>query len=168
MEMQWVQVLAEGWATPLNGFMRERGSLQFLHFHCLMDGSIINLALPVVLTTIHEGKESLDDWSAFVLVQESCCVAIVHNPKFVEHRKEGCGARQWGTTCGNHPYIKMVMEQGDWLIGGDLQVLDRIYWNDGLDQYRFTPTELKQKFKDMNAGKTWISLSNMGLLEVSA
>lgn len=45
----------------------------------------------------------------------------------------------------------MVLEQGDWLIGGDLQVLDRIYWNDGLDQYRLTPTELKQKFKDMNA-----------------
>ena len=61
----------------------------------------------------------------------------------------------------------MVMEQGDWLIGGDLQVLDRIYWNDGLDQYRFTPTELKQKFKDMNAGKTWIWLSHMGLLRVS-
>lgn len=32
----------------------------------------------------------------------------------------------------------MILEQGDWLIGGDLQVLDRIYWNDGLDQYRLT------------------------------
>lgn len=47
---------------------------------------------------------------------------------------------------------QMVMESGDWLVGGDLQVLDRIYWNDGLDSYRFTPTELKQKFKEMNAG----------------
>lgn len=46
----------------------------------------------------------------------------------------------------------MVMESGDWLVGGDLQVLDRIYWNDGLDQYRLTPSELKQKFKEMNAG----------------
>lgn len=46
----------------------------------------------------------------------------------------------------------MVMESGDWLVGGDLQVLDRIYWNDGLDQYRLTPNELKQKFKEMNAG----------------
>lgn len=44
------------------------------------------------------------------------------------------------------------MESGDWLVGGDLQVLDRIYWNDGLDSYRLTPTELKQKFKEMNAG----------------
>lgn len=54
------------------------------------------------------------------------------------------------------------MEQGDWLIGGDLQVLDRIYWNDGLDQYRLTPTELKQKFKDMNAGKMCASAADAG------
>lgn len=39
--MQWVQVLAEGWATPLNGFMREREFLQCLHFDCLLDGKII-------------------------------------------------------------------------------------------------------------------------------
>lgn len=51
----------------------------------------------------------------------------------------------------------MVMESGDWLVGGDLQVLDRIYWNDGLDQYRLTPTELKQKFKQMNAGMSQVS-----------
>lgn len=62
----------------------------------------------------------------------------------------------------------MVLEQGDWLIGGDLQVLDRIYWNDGLDQYRLTPAELKQKFKDMNAGMTWTELSGTGLFGVSA
>lgn len=46
----------------------------------------------------------------------------------------------------------MVMESGEWLVGGDLQVLDKICWNDGLDQYRLTPAELKQKFKQMNAG----------------
>lgn len=60
----------------------------------------------------------------------------------------------------------MVMEQGDWLIGGDLQVLDRIYWGDGLDQYRLTPTELKQKFKDMNAGKKLACSPSVRLLGV--
>lgn len=50
------------------------------------------------------------------------------------------------------------MESGDWLVGGDLQVLDRIYWNDGLDHYRLTPTELKQKFKEMNAGMVQVPL----------
>ncbi|KAJ8335775.1 hypothetical protein SKAU_G00391170 [Synaphobranchus kaupii] len=37
VDMQWVQVLAEGWATPLNGFMREREYLQCLHFDFLLD-----------------------------------------------------------------------------------------------------------------------------------
>lgn len=48
---------------------------------------------------------------------------------------------------------QMVMESGDWLVGGDLQVLEKIEWNDGLDQYRLTPLALKQKFREMNAGE---------------
>uniref|UniRef100_A0A8C9VX17 3'-phosphoadenosine 5'-phosphosulfate synthase 1 n=1 Tax=Scleropages formosus TaxID=113540 RepID=A0A8C9VX17_SCLFO len=151
VDMQWVQVLAEGWATPLNGFMREREYLQSLHFDCLLDGGVINLSVPIVLPVSGEDKERLDGCTAFALVYGSHRVAILRNPEFYEHRKEERCARQWGTTCKEHPYIKIVMESGDWLAGGDLQVLDRIYWNDGLDQYRLTPAELKQKFKEMNA-----------------
>ncbi|CAF5218978.1 unnamed protein product, partial [Rotaria magnacalcarata] len=36
LDLQWVQVLSEGWATPLAGFMRETEYLQCLHFGCLM------------------------------------------------------------------------------------------------------------------------------------
>lgn len=52
----------------------------------------------------------------------------------------------------------MVMESGDWLVGGELLVLEKIKWNDGLDQYRLTPLDLKQKFREMNAGE----LSTLG------
>ena len=45
----------------------------------------------------------------------------------------------------------MVYESGDWLVGGDLEVFDRITWNDGLDQYRKTPNELRKTFKQMDA-----------------
>ena len=31
----------------------------------------------------------------------------------------------------------MVMEGGDWLVGGEVEVLGRIRWEDGLDQYRY-------------------------------
>ncbi|KAF5890616.1 Bifunctional 3'-phosphoadenosine 5'-phosphosulfate synthase 1, partial [Clarias magur] len=151
VDMQWVQVLAEGWATPLNGFMREREYLQCLHFDCLLDGGVINLSVPVVLPVTGADKERLDGCTAVALVYSGRRVAILRNPEFYEHRKEERCARQWGTTCKDHPYIKMVMESGDWLVGGDLEVLDRIYWNDGLDTYRLTPNELKQKFKELNA-----------------
>ncbi|XP_067224973.1 bifunctional 3'-phosphoadenosine 5'-phosphosulfate synthase 2b [Chanodichthys erythropterus] len=151
LDLQWVQVLAEGWATPLRGFMREREFLQVLHFGTLLDGGIINMSVPIVLPVSKEDKERLDGFTAFALEFKGQKVAIMRNPEFYEHRKEERCARQWGTTCPQHPYIKMVMESGDWLAGGDLEVFERLRWNDGLDQYRFTPRELKQKFKEMRA-----------------
>ena len=44
----------------------------------------------------------------------------------------------------------MIYESGEWLCGGDLEVLERIRWNDGLDHYRLTPNELRAVFKSMN------------------
>jgi len=52
--------------------------------------------------------------------------------------------------------VQMIYESGDWLCGGDLEVLERIRWNDGLDQYRLTPNELRAVFKRMNVRVTCI------------
>ena len=38
---------------------------------------------------------------------------------------------------------QLVEESGDWLVGGDIEALERIRWNDGLDPYRLTPNELR-------------------------
>ena len=59
-------------------------------------------------------------------------------------------ARQFGTSNKDHPYIKMIYDGGDWLAGGELEVLERIRWGDGLDQYRLTPNELRAKFQKLN------------------
>uniref|UniRef100_A0A3Q1GCF6 3'-phosphoadenosine 5'-phosphosulfate synthase 2a n=1 Tax=Acanthochromis polyacanthus TaxID=80966 RepID=A0A3Q1GCF6_9TELE len=151
LDLQWVQVLAEGWASPLTGFMREREFLQVMHFGNLLDGGAINMSVPIVLPVSTEAKQELDGCAAIALEYQGSRVAILRNPEFYAHRKEERCARQWGTTCPQHPYIKMVMEGGDWLVGGDLEVLEEIKWNDGLDHYRLTPRQLKQKFKDMKA-----------------
>ncbi len=37
----------------------------------------------------------------------------------------------------------MINSYGDYLVGGDLVVLRRIVYNDGLDQYRLTPKEVR-------------------------
>ncbi|XP_069424026.1 bifunctional 3'-phosphoadenosine 5'-phosphosulfate synthase 2 isoform X1 [Ovis canadensis] len=185
LDLQWVQVLSEGWATPLKGFMREMEYLQVIHFGTLLDGmflpggwfqdpvhapapwsslwicgflihdstkdGVINMSIPIVLPVSAEDKTRLEGCSEIVLTHEGRRVAILQDPEFYEHRKEERCSHVWGTTCAKHPYIKMVMESGDWLVGGDLQVLERIQWNDGLDQYRLTPLELRQKYKEMDA-----------------
>ena len=45
----------------------------------------------------------------------------------------------------------MIYESGDWLVGGDLECLERIVWSDGLDEYRLTPQELREEFKKRKA-----------------
>ncbi|KAK2530794.1 Papss2 [Columba guinea] len=151
LDLQWVQVLSEGWATPLTGFMREAEYLQVIHFGTLLNDGIVNLSIPIVLPISTEDKERLQGCEALALSFAGRRVAVLKNPEYFEHRKEERCARVWGTTCAKHPHVKMVMESGDWLVGGDLLVLEKIKWNDGLDQYRLTPLELKQKFREMNA-----------------
>lgn len=70
-------------------------------------GGIINLSVPVVLPVSTSDKERLDGVTALALVYEGRRVAILRNPEFYEHRKEERCARQWGTTCKDHPYIKV-------------------------------------------------------------
>jgi 3'-phosphoadenosine 5'-phosphosulfate synthase len=72
-------------------------------------------------------------------------------PEFYAHRKEERVSRIFGTTHPDHPTIKMINESGDWLVGGELEVLERIRWNDGLDEFRLTPNEIKDKMAEMEA-----------------
>ncbi|VDI31813.1 3'-phosphoadenosine 5'-phosphosulfate synthase [Mytilus galloprovincialis] len=147
LDTQWVQVLSEGWATPLNGFMREREYLQCQHFGCLLDGGVTNQSVPIVLPVCTEDKERLKDCTAFTLKYEGKNIAIIRDPEFYAHNKEERCCRQFGTSNKGQPYVKMIYESGDWLVGGDLSVLERITWNDGLDEYRLTPLELRAEFR---------------------
>ena len=65
----------------------------------------------------------------------------------------------------------MIYDSGDWLCGGDLEVLGRIKWNDGLDDYRKTPNELRAKFREINVScltntqKKYNAIKNCQLLQ---
>lgn len=52
VEKEWVHVLSEGWASPLQGFMREHEFLQALHFNAIRgeDGRVANMSVPIVLS----------------------------------------------------------------------------------------------------------------------
>lgn len=70
IDLEWVHVISEGWASPLKGFMREDEYLQSLHFNCLRmkDGSLINMSLPIVLAIDDEVKDKIGGSSSVALV----------------------------------------------------------------------------------------------------
>ncbi|CAL9039587.1 ATP sulfurylase 1, chloroplastic-like [Musa acuminata AAA Group] len=155
IDLEWVHVLSEGWASPLCGFMREAEFLQTLHFNCLRlgDGSIANMSVPIVLAIDDAQKRAIGDRRRIALVDaRDKPVAILSDIEIYKHNKEERIARTWGTTAPGLPYIEeAITNAGNWLIGGDLEVIERIKYNDGLDKYRLSPAELREEFSRRNA-----------------
>ncbi|OQS06419.1 APS kinase/ATP sulfurlyase/pyrophosphatase fusion protein [Thraustotheca clavata] len=179
-DLHWLQVIGEGWAAPLRGFMREGAYLQCLHFSSvvfdsdnltagrldphaptnfseysnegLVKGSRVNLPVPIVLPITAATKAAVNGVKNVVLVDRSGReVAILSDPEVYDHRKEERITRTFGAMDSNHPYIASILKSGDYLLGGEIELLNRITYNDGLDQYRLTPAELRKKFEDLGA-----------------
>ncbi|KAF8371149.1 pps-1 [Pristionchus pacificus] len=184
VELQWLQVLAEGWASPLYGFMRERQYLQALHFgqmldlkrKCIfpgeeevedeegedsfpMDGPL-NQSVPIVLTITSQEKEQVmrngHTVPAIALSYEGKRIAILRKGEIFEHRRKERAARQFGSIDERHPGVAQVMNSGEFCLGGDIEVVDRISFNDGLDKFRFTPMELRRILAEKKADAIFV------------
>ncbi|CAA2955388.1 ATP sulfurylase 1, chloroplastic-like [Olea europaea subsp. europaea] len=155
IDLQWVHVLSEGWASPLKGFMRESEFLQTLHFNSLRlnDGSVVNMSVAIVLAIDDVQKGRIGSSTSVALVdQNDNLVAILNDIEIYKHNKEERIARTWGTTAPGLPYVEeAISAAGNWLIGGDLEVIEPIKYNDGLDHFRLSPSQLRDEFVRRNA-----------------
>lgn len=99
----------------------------------------------------HDGQGPLEGLFSVSLKHHGKILAILRRPEFYFHRKEERCGWQFGTNNLAHPYVRMIHDSGDWLMGGDLEVLERIRWHDGLDKYRLTPNEIRARCRKMKA-----------------
>ncbi|KAF8008142.1 hypothetical protein BT93_K1972 [Corymbia citriodora subsp. variegata] len=155
IDLEWVHVLSEGWASPLRGFMRESEFLQTLHFNALRldDGTVVNMSVPIVLAVDDADRHRIGESSKVALFDaDDNPVAILSNIEIYKHPKEERIARTWGTTAPGLPYVEeAITNAGNWLIGGDLEVLEPIKYNDGLDRFRLSPADLREELTRRNA-----------------
>ncbi|KAL8162743.1 hypothetical protein V2J09_014232 [Rumex salicifolius] len=154
IDLQWLHVLSEGWASPLRGFMRENEFLQTLHFNSLRlgDGSVVNMSVPIVLAIDDTDKFRIGASRSVALFDGENPVAILRDIEIYKHNKEERIGRTWGTTASGLPYAdEAITNSGDWLIGGDVEVLEPIKYNDGLDHFRLSPAQLRNEFAKRNA-----------------
>ena len=74
-------------------------------------------------------------------------LAILRLPEVYELRVREIIARTFGITDDEHPYIKHMLSPGKtFACGGEIELLGRIKYNDGLDNYRLTVEELRAAF----------------------
>ncbi|XP_057783346.1 ATP sulfurylase 1, chloroplastic-like isoform X1 [Salvia miltiorrhiza] len=155
IDLQWVHVLSEGWASPLKGFMREAEFLQTLHFNSLRleNGSVVNMSVPIVLAIDDAQKNRVGSSASVALVDDrDDVVAVLSNIEIYKHNKEERIARTWGTTAPGLPYVdEAITDAGNWLVGGDLEVINPVKYEDGLDRFRLSPAQLREEFERRNA-----------------
>lgn len=179
IDVNWLQTIGEGWAAPLKGFMREGTLLQTIHFNSILvdpynlTGSKsfnemqtnfldfktvppkrVSMSVPIVLpiTAFTKAQIETSGKSAVALVNKhGQTLAILRNPEIYVNRKEEIVSRIFGVIDPGHPYINHIYTGGDWLCGGEIELLDRIRYNDGLDQYRLTAKEVMAEFEKKNA-----------------
>ena len=180
LDLNWLQVIGEGWAAPLKGFMREGTLLEVLHFNSILvdpfnltsNGDIhtsttnfenfndvrppdrVSMSVPITLSCTAYTKEAIESSSANAVAlttQMGNIVAILRNPEIYPNRKEEIVTRMFGVIDPGHPYIQQIYKGGDYLIGGEVELLDRIRYNDGLDEWRKTASEIMEEFKQKGA-----------------
>ena len=177
VDTNWLQVIGEGWAAPLKGFMREGALVQTLHFNSILyDGSNAtgmagyldkqtnwmqsafprertSSPIPIVLPITDFTKRAIGSAKAVALTNAAGVpLAILRNPEVYELRVREIIARTFGVTDDAHPYIKQLLAPGKtWTVGGEVELLGRIKFNDGLDDYRLTAEELRAAFRKKGA-----------------
>jgi len=158
-DLEWVHVLAEGWASPLDGFMTEKQYLSCLHYQMLTEGgSVVPMPVPIVLPVTDDVKANIEGKGSIALKNASGeVVAVLRDIEIFPHRKEERATRTFGINADRgHPYVEKIFQGGEWLVGGKIEVLQRITYNDGMDQFRLSPLELQQKFKDLDADAVFV------------
>ena len=180
IDLNWLQTVGEGWAAPLRGFMREGTLLETLHFNSFLvdpanaTGNVhlqdsptdfarstrnpprerVSMSVPVVLPVSDYTRDALlasGGRHAALYSKDGDAVAILRDFEVYANRKEEIVARCFGVIDRGHPYIEHIYRGGDWLVGGEVELLGRVTYGDGLDEYRLTQRELMERFEAMGA-----------------
>ena len=157
-QVEYLQTIGDGWAAPLNRFMNELELLEVMNMKTITDGEGKRhlMSVPITQAVTAEQKASLEG-QAKVAIKCSAIggykvLAVISNPCFFDNRKEEICARTFGCMSANHPKAQTIFAQGDFLISGEsMRFVNRPVFNDGNDQYRLTPAEIKAKIVEKDA-----------------
>jgi 3'-phosphoadenosine 5'-phosphosulfate synthase len=145
IDVNWLHTIADGWAAPLKGFMREGTLLQTIHFNSILvdpfniTGSKsfnemktnfldfktvppkrVSMSVPIVLPITAYTKRAIElsgKNTVALYNKHGKILGVLHNPEIYVNRKEEIVSRIFGVVDPGHPYIAHIYNGGDWLLG---------------------------------------------------
>jgi len=153
-QVQYLQTVGEGWAYPLKRFMNEMELLECMQMRTVTDdsGKRHLLSCPITMHISEQQKKALETQDSFAIRYKGVVYAVVHKPQFFANRKEEICSRVFGCMDPNHAGAQPIMAQGPWLVSGEsMHFTRRVRFNDGMDQYRYLPSEIADQIKAKGA-----------------
>ena len=157
-QVEYLQTIGDGWAAPLNRFMNELELLEVMNMKTLTDGEGRRhlLSVPITQSVTAEQKAALEGESRIAIkcsaIGSDQVLAVINKPVFFDNRKEEICARTFGCMSEKHPCAQTIFAQGDFLVSGEsMDFLVRPVFNDGNDEYRMTPSQIKAKIVEKDA-----------------
>jgi len=135
-----VKNIARGVYSPLKGFLREDDFEKVMR---LSDGTV--WPIPIVLDISEEDRKRIKNEKDILLTNSfGEPVALLENIKIYSYNKDFLAQNVFGTKDKSHPGVQDVYKMGEFLVGGDIKLLDDDRYP--FPEYNFSPREVRKIF----------------------
>ena len=144
-EVSDLEMIANGAFSPLEGFMCEDDYVAVRGNMHLASG--LPWTIPVTLSTSEDFADTLSEGSDVALFAgEDHLLGVLHLRQKFRYDKQREAERVYLTADTAHPGVAALYEQGEWLLGGQISLLNRPK-NPPFPNYRLDPALTREAFK---------------------
>jgi sulfate adenylyltransferase len=150
-EVADLEMIANGALSPLEGFMCEDDYVSVRGNKHLASG--LPWTIPITLSAGDEKAEELVEGSDIALYAgHDYLLGVLHLRQKFRYDKLREADRVYLTSDQAHPGVRALYEQGDWLLGGPVSLLNRPH-NPEFPLYRMDPRETREAFRKRGWGR---------------
>lgn len=143
-----LELLANGAFSPLEGFLNEADYRRVRDERRLANGLV--WSIPVTLAVDEETRKPLKTGEDVALyARNGRLLAILHLEEIYGYDKELEAAAVYKTIEAKHPGVAAVYEQGEYLLGGKISLLEEVNPT-AFAQYRLSPRQTRELFTARN------------------
>ena len=145
-----LEMIAIGAFSPLTGFCKKADFESICKDMRLADGTV--WPIPITLAVDDDVKNTLTEGGKAALYHaDGTFMAIIDCDDIYAHDKALEIPKVFGTEDEAHPGAKQVMDEGQWLVGGDIHVATvtpEVEPGEQFTEYRLPPKDTRELFKN--------------------
>jgi sulfate adenylyltransferase len=144
-EVSDLEMIANGAFSPLEGFMCEDDYISVRGNKHLTSG--LPWTIPITLSASDDLAEGLNEGADVALYgAEDHLLGVLHLRQKFRYDKQREAERVYLTTDAAHPGVRALYDQGEWLLGGPISLLNRPP-GPAFPAYRLDPAQTREAFK---------------------